>query len=103
MRCNLLVADQSAQCLQSSTGSAPNFVFSSKEHKPGLLPSQKKPAVKAKFLKMVLLIFKNESEKEPTYVWHPFPELPVWPEREKITNEKVKLISRRINYNAYYT
>lgn len=50
-----------------------------------------KPTVKAKLLKMVLFLFKNESEKEPTYVLHPFLELPVWPERKKITNEKDKL------------
>lgn len=47
------------------------------------------PTVKATLLKMFLFIFENKNEREPTYVWHPFLELPAWP--EKVTNEKVEL------------
>lgn len=52
---------------------------------------------KAEVLKAVLCIFLNGSKKQSTYVWHPFLELPVWPEREERKQMKKGKL-KKINY-----
>lgn len=56
---------------------------------------------KAEVLKAVLCIFLNGSKKQSTYVWHPFLELPVWPEREERKQMKKGKL-KKINWRIYH-